>query len=201
MKLLVRSSRMPALVAATATITYLTCFAPSSFAQRFDCVAPNDCVNRSSFQIRTIVHGTTSDPFWQQMKGGFVTAAQSMNVNLTLTMFDVFDPTLMANEINAVASSQSKPDALVVTVPDSSVQAAIENLIQTTSIPVFGLNSGADVAAQMGILGFVAQDEILAGQVAGQYFANRTTGKDKGLFVNPEGMPFPVAVCRSDSAA
>ena len=81
----------------------------------------------------------------------------------------------------AVASS---PDGLVVSIPDSdalgdSIRAAV-----AAGIPVVSMNSGSDVAAELGILNHVGQTEYEAGYGGGQRMA--AAGATRALCVNQE---------------
>lgn len=162
---------------------------PTVIAQRFHCVAPYDCVDRPSFHIQAIVHGTYNESFWLQLQAAMFQAGSDMNVTFGMKLYDVYDSNTMANDISAIGTSFQKPDALIVSVPDGIVQNAVGNLIQDYQLPVFGVNVGANVASAMGILGFVSIDDYLGGKAAGEFFAsadhNHTTGL-KGLFVNPD---------------
>ena len=64
------------------------------------------------------------------------------------------------------------PDALIVTLPSSPVHVAVKMALQA-GIPVFGFHSGYTVAQHLGVLGFVAQDEQVAGQMVAQEIWNR----------------------------
>ena len=171
------------------TVTLILLTAQAVIAQRFHCVAPYDCVDRPSFHIQAIVHGTYNETFWQQIQAAMFQAGSDMNVTFGMKLYDTFDSYQMASDISVVGSALPKPDALIVSVPDGIVQNAVGNLIQDYQLPVFGVNVGANVASAMGILGFVSIDDYLGGKAAGEFFAsadhNHTTGL-KGLFVNPD---------------
>ena len=96
----------------------------------------------------------------------------------------------MAADIRAAASSSSPPDALIVTIPEPTVQEAVEEVLDL--IPVFGFNS---VPKNYGILikslkGFVHMNEFIGGRAAGEYIqgimeaSKIPGGRPKGLFVN-----------------
>lgn len=121
-----------------------------------------------------------------------IQTARDLKVHLDLTTYDVFDSQIMASDIEQ--SVFSNPDALIVTLPDASTQRAIGNVISSTSIPVFGLNAGYDVASSLNVKGFIAMDDTLAGHLAGDAFREAllkggagTLRNESGLFVNSEG--------------
>lgn len=154
-------------------------------AQRFDCTS-QPCVLRPSFRIKAVVHGTKSDPTWKEIQAAMVQTAKDLKIDLDLKLYDVYDPLVMAAEIEQTAIG--KPDALIVSIPDAIVQQAVGGIISSTTIPVFGLNSGYDVAQTLGLLGFVSMNDNLAGGTAGDYFASKVnaTSADRGLFVNAD---------------
>jgi simple sugar transport system substrate-binding protein len=88
----------------------------------------------------------------------------------------------MAQLIDAAVASA--PDGLVVSIPDAealgpSITAAIE-----AGIPVISMNSGSDVAAELGVLTHVGQTEYEAGLGGGQRMAE--AGVTNALCVNQE---------------
>jgi simple sugar transport system substrate-binding protein len=82
------------------------------------------------------------------------------------------------------AAVASDPDGLVVSIPDAdalgdSIRAAVE-----AGIPVVSMNSGSDVAKDLGILTHVGQTEYEAGFGGGERMA--AAGVTEGLCVNQE---------------
>ena len=72
----------------------------------------------------------------------------------------------MAQLIDAAAASQ--PDGIAISIPDAdalgdSIQAGVD-----AGIPMVSLDSGSDVAADLGMLTHVGQTEYEAGFAAGQ---------------------------------
>jgi len=119
----------------------------------------NPCVNRTKYKIRAIVHGTSSDKFWIQIREAALQSARDMRVELRFDLYETYDAERMALDILEAASPDSlgdRPDALIVTVPEPVVEEAIRD--SSNSIPIFGMNSGYDRARGAGILGFVAMD-------------------------------------------
>ena len=88
----------------------------------------------------------------------------------------------MAQLIDAAVASN--PDGLVVSIPDAdalgdSIRAAV-----AAGIPVISMNSGSDVAKDLGILVHVGQIEYEAGFGGGERMA--AAGAKNGLCVNQE---------------
>jgi len=79
-------------------------------------------------------------------------------------------------------------DGLIVSIPDATVAAAVEDAINA-GIHVFGMDLGYDFArTNPNILGYVAQDEYIAGVRAAEEFLQRRLNvhgpPEKALFVN-----------------
>ncbi|MGI8594207.1 MAG: substrate-binding domain-containing protein, partial [Solirubrobacteraceae bacterium] len=92
------------------------------------------------------------------------------------------DVAAMSQLIDAAVASQ--PDGLIVSVPDPdaltpSIMAAVE-----AGIPLITMNSGSDVAAELGALNHVGQTEYEAGLGAGQRMGE--SGVTNALCVNQE---------------
>src|SRR5262247_2959533 len=95
----------------------------------------------SAVQLRIVVvsHGQASDPFWSVVKNGVDEAAKVYGVNVEYRAPDTFDMVKMAQLIDAAVAS--KPNGLVVSIPDAdalgpSIQAAVK-----AGIPVISMNS------------------------------------------------------------
>ena len=141
------------------------------------------CIDRPSYSLRAIVHGTSDDAFWLRMRAASVQAARDMRIQLDFELYETFDPDRMAGDILEAAAAgagaenamdagdrkDNRPDALVVTIPSPIVEEAIVRALEM-GMPVFGLNSGYDVAEAAGVMGFVAMDEYLGGKAAAEEF-------------------------------
>jgi simple sugar transport system substrate-binding protein len=93
-----------------------------------------------------------------------------------------FDMVAMSQLIDAAVASE--PDGLVVSIPDAdalgdSIRAAV-----AAGIPVISMNSGSDVAKELGILVHVGQTEYEAGYGGGQRMA--AAGVTSALCINQE---------------
>jgi ABC-type sugar transport system substrate-binding protein len=158
--------------------------------QRFDCGEEN-CVYRPLFKTRAVVHGHDSDPFWQRVGATMIQTGKDMNIDLTLQYHSspAYDGEAMADQISAAATTTPPPDALILTIPDNVVQEAVGAVIGNTTVPVFGLNTGADVQT-LATKGFVALDDRLAGRAAGETFfklltaTERSASAPSALFIN-----------------
>lgn len=134
------------------------------------------------YRFVVVSHGQASDPFWSVVKNGVDAAAKDMRVTVEYQSPGTFDMVAMAQLIDAAVASN--PDGLVVSIPDAdalgdSIKAAVE-----AGIPVISMNSGSDVAKELGILTHVGQTEYEAGYGGGERMAE--AGVTNALCVNQE---------------
>ncbi len=134
------------------------------------------------YRIVVVTHGQASDPFWSVVKRGVDDAARDMRVTVEYQAPSTFDMVAMSQLIDAAVAS--KPDGLVVSIPDptalgDSIKAAI-----AAGIPVISINSGSDVAADFGVLAHVGQTEYEAGYGGGERMS--AAGAKNALCVNQE---------------
>jgi len=128
-------------------------------------------------EFAVITHGTEGDAFWSVVKNGAEAAGRELGVGVTYVANG--DPGAQAKLIdNAVAQgktglvvSMANPDAL-----KESIVAAVD-----AGIPVVTINSGATQSKEFGAIAHVGQDEKIAGQAAGERFAE--AGKKNMLCV------------------
>ena len=144
----------------------------------------NPCIDRPTYKIHAIVHGTKSSGFWQQVRKAAVQAASDMRVDFTMNLYDAFDDEIMARDIVQVLATEDPPDALIVSIPSEAVRKAVQKVAQEHV--VFGINSGYEVASSAGVLGFVSMDEYRGGVEAAKEFLARTTKNNitTAAFVN-----------------
>jgi simple sugar transport system substrate-binding protein len=105
-----------------------------------------------------------------------------MGVTVEYQAPGTFDMVEMAQIIEAAVAS--RPDGLVVSIPDpEALGAAIRSAVDA-GIPVISMNSGSDVFANFGVLVHVGQTEYEAGLLAGQRMAE--AGVTNALCINQE---------------
>jgi len=144
--------------------------------------APAAQTDRGDIRIVVVSHGQASDPFWSVVKNGVDQAAADMGVTVEYQAPQTFDMVAMSQLIDAAVASD--PDGLVVSIPDAdalgdSIRAAVD-----AGIPVISMNSGSDVAQELGILTHVGQTEYEAGFGGGERMA--AAGVTNALCVNQE---------------
>jgi simple sugar transport system substrate-binding protein len=133
-------------------------------------------------RIVVITHGQASDTFWSVVKNGVDDAAKLMDVEVQYQAPQTFDMVAMAQLIDAAVAS--KPDGLVVSIPDAdalgnSIRAAV-----AAGIPVISMDSGLDVSKKLGALLHLGIDEYPSGFAAGEKM--KELGKTSGACVNME---------------
>ena len=132
--------------------------------------------------IVVVTHGQVSDSFWLVVKNGVEQAAKDSSSEVEYRAPEKFDMVAMAQLIDAAVAS--KPDGLVVSIPDAdalgkSIQAAVK-----AGIPVISMNSGSDVSKKLGCLMHVGQEEYVAGKGAGERM--KAEGVTKAVCINQE---------------
>lgn len=133
-------------------------------------------------KIIVVTHGQISDAFWLVVRKGVETAAKETDGDVEYLATGQFDLPAMSNLIDAAVAS--KPDGLVVSIPDAaflskSIQAAV-----AAKIPVISINSGLDVSKKLGCLMHIGQEEESAGRQAGERM--KAMGVRQALILNQE---------------
>jgi len=138
--------------------------------------------SRADLRIVAVTHGVSANPFWSVVINGLDDAARDLGVRVEYQAPNTFDMVAMSEMIDAAVAS--RPDGLVVSIPDpaalgASIRAAVE-----VGIPVVTINSGGDVSASLGALAHVGQAEYDAGFGGGERLAQ--AGARRVLCVNQE---------------
>ncbi len=116
-----------------------------------------------------VTHGQASDPFWSVVQRGVDQAAQDMGVTAEYQAPPTYDMVAMSQLIDAAVASN--PDGLVVSIPDAeALSPAITRAVEA-GIPVISINSGSEVAEELGLLVHIGQTEYEAGLGGGQRMA------------------------------
>jgi simple sugar transport system substrate-binding protein len=105
-----------------------------------------------------------------------------MGVNVQYQAPPTFDMVAMAQLIDAAVATS--PDGLVVSIPDADALSASITAAIDAGIPVISMNSGSDVAAELGVLTHVGQTEYEAGYGGGQRMGE--AGVTNAICVNQE---------------
>ncbi|MCB5203964.1 sugar ABC transporter substrate-binding protein [Neorhizobium sp. T786] len=132
--------------------------------------------------IIVVAHGQANDPFWSVVKNGVEKAAKDTGVNVEFRSPETFDMVQMGQMIDAAVNQE--PAGLVVSIPDADALGPAIKRAVAAGIPVISMNSGSDVAHELGALLHVGQSEFDAGKAAGKKLAEM--GGKKGICVNQE---------------
>src|SRR5215213_4290348 len=151
-----RSSQLIALV--VVVMLAIVGFASQALGQ------PNE--DRSGLRFVVVTHGQASDPYWSVVQNGVNQAAKDMGVQVEYHSPDTFNMVAMSQLIDAAVAS--RPDGMAISIPDAdalgdSIKGGID-----AGIPMVSLDSGSDVAADLGMLTHVGQTEYEAGVGGGQ---------------------------------
>jgi simple sugar transport system substrate-binding protein len=130
-------------------------------------------------RIAVVTHGQASSPFWAIVRNGVEAAARQMDVVVSYRAPDVYSVQRMETMIDQAVAS--RPDGLVVSIPEPGVAPAIRRAVRA-GIPVVSMNSGSDVFRRLGVLAHVGQPEERAGFDAGRRLAQ--AGARRVLCVN-----------------
>jgi simple sugar transport system substrate-binding protein len=132
-------------------------------------------------RIAVVTHGQASSPFWAIVRNGVEAAARQMDVVVNYRAPDVYSLQRMQTLIDEAVAS--RPDGLVVSIPEPGLAPAIRRAVRA-GIPVVSINSGSDVYRRLGVLAHVGQPEERAGFDAGQRLAR--AGARRVLCVNQQ---------------
>lgn len=140
--------------------------------------------NRANLNFVVVTHGQPSDPFWSVVEHGVTQGGKDMGVKVQYESptSNTLDLVAMARLIDAATAT--KPDGLVVSIPDASAIGPSVKKAVAAGIPVISINSGADVAASLGVLIHVGQTEYEAGLGGGERLAK--AGVKNNICVNQE---------------
>lgn len=134
-------------------------------------------VEDSGLTFAMVTHSAPGDAFWDIVKSGGEDAAEKMGVELTYqsdpdpAQQSILISNAIAQDVDGLIVSMANPEGL-----EEAVKDAVE-----AGIPVVTINSGIDYFKEFGALTHVGQSETLAGQAAGERFAE--AGKTKMICV------------------
>jgi simple sugar transport system substrate-binding protein len=134
-------------------------------------------------RIVFVTHGQSSDPYWSVVKNGMDDAAKELGVTAEYLAPETFDMAKMAQMIDAAAAS--KPDGMVVSIPDEAALSGPIRDAVASGVPVIVIDSGGSkVSRAAGALLYLGQSEYEAGVMAGQRI--QPSGATAAVCVNPE---------------
>lgn len=114
-----------------------------------------------------VTHGQPGDPYWAIIKNGMSEAAAKVGAVVEYRAPASFDLAEMKALIDGAAAS--RPDGLVVSVPDDKALGPAIKSATAAHIPVILIDSGSpSLAKKLGALYFMGQPEFGAGIEAGR---------------------------------
>ncbi|HTD17393.1 MAG TPA: sugar ABC transporter substrate-binding protein [Chthoniobacterales bacterium] len=133
-------------------------------------------------RIVFITHAQAGDPFWDVVRKGAETAAQETDSDVQYQSPGKFDLVEMSHLIDAAVAS--KPDGLIVSIPDVKVLGPSIRAAVSAKIPVISINSGLQVSRQLGCMMHIGQEEEAAGKAAGERM--KAIGVTEVIILNQE---------------
>jgi simple sugar transport system substrate-binding protein len=133
-------------------------------------------------RIIVVTHGQASDSFWLIVRNGVEIASKETESEVDYRSPENFDLNEMAHLIEDAIVS--KPDGLVVTIPDTAALSKSIKAAVAAKIPVISINSGLEVSGKLGCLMYIGQDETAAGRKAGEKM--KAMGVKEAIILNQE---------------
>src|SRR5262245_25937653 len=112
-----------------------------------------------------VTHGQAADQYWSVVKKGVDDAGKQLGVTTEYLAPETFDMPAMVKLLDAAIAS--KPDGLVVSIPDTDALSDPVKNAAAAGIPVIVIDSGGSkLSRSLGALLFMGQDEYEAGVAA-----------------------------------
>ena len=149
----------------------------------FDAPALAQVKAAKDVRIVFVTHGQANDNYWTVVKNGMMAAAKMMNVKVDYQSPTTFDVVKMGQMIDAAAAS--KPDGLVISIPDAAALEGPVKAAKAAGIPVIVIDSGEDQVKPWGLDLYVGggsefDNGVKAGNILGK------AGVKKAICVNHE---------------
>jgi len=125
--------------------------------------------NRDPLRVVFVTHGQAADPFWNVVQNGARQAGSDVGARVEYQAPESFDMVAMSQLIDATVASS--PDGLVISMPDADALRESVGKAIASGIPVVSINSGYDVATELGVMAHVGQTEYEAGYEGGKRLA------------------------------
>src|SRR5580704_34618 len=143
---------------------------------------PIPAIAQKKPHIIVVTHGQVSDSFWVVVKNGVQLAAKQTGANVEYRAPEKFDMVALSQLIDAAVAT--KPDGLIVSIPDADALGKSIKAAVAAKIPVISINSGSDVSKKLGCLMHIGQEEEYAGKKAGERM--KAEGVKKAFVINQE---------------
>jgi simple sugar transport system substrate-binding protein len=133
----------------------------------------NGAAQQSDLTFTVVTHGE-GDTFWAVAKAGAEQAGEDLGVTVNYQESQN-DPQRQAQLIESAVTEEV--DGIATSVPDPDALTGAIKSATDAGIPVVTLNSGADVFQKLGAITHVGQDEVIAGEAAGERLADEGATK------------------------
>lgn len=132
------------------------------------------------------MHGSSNDPFYQEIAVAARQTANDMGItNFDLVLYDDYDTVQMASDINEYVATSPQRSGILVSIPDDTVATAVKGAIDAR-IPVVGINSGVSYGDELGVLDFVAPNDVKGGSLAAETLIGLQGNVTSVLFINEQ---------------
>jgi len=115
------------------------------------------------YAFAMITHGQPGDTFWDIIRKGAEAAAKKDNVRLIY----LANPAASGEAQLITNVVQQNVDGIALTLAFPDAEAPMVKKAQAAGIPVIGFNAGTDDWKKAGLMGYVGQDETIAGEAVG----------------------------------
>ena len=116
------------------------------------------------YTVAMITHGQPGDAFWDIIRKGAEAAAAKDNVKLVY----LSNPTASGEAQLVTNAIQQHVDGIALTLAFPDAMASAVKQAQAAGIPIVGFNAGGNDWKKAGLLGYVGQNETLAGEAVGE---------------------------------
>nr|WP_321983092.1 substrate-binding domain-containing protein [uncultured Lichenicoccus sp.] len=117
----------------------------------------------AGYSFAMITHGQPGDTFWDIIRKGAAAAAKKDNVRLIY----LANPTASGEAQLVTNVLQQHVDGIALTLAFPDSLAPVVKKAVDGNVPIVGFNAGGDHWKQAGLMGYVGQDETVAGQAVG----------------------------------
>lgn len=121
-------------------------------------------VSQRDYKISMVIHSDPSGTYWGVVKKGAEDAARDLGISFDIQGSD--DPAKQADLVEAAIASGADGIAVTFAAPDAMAGPVGDAV--AAGIPVVGLDSGINDWQAAGAIGFVGQDEYIAGRGVGE---------------------------------
>ncbi|MGO1319916.1 MAG: sugar ABC transporter substrate-binding protein [Galactobacter sp.] len=115
-------------------------------------------------KVALITHSTPGDTFWDIMRKGAETAGKKDNIEVLYSS----DPDGARQSQLVDQAVDQKVDGIIVSLAKPEAMAGSVKKALDAGIPVYSVNSGEHEYQDMGVLAHFGQDDLVAGQAAGE---------------------------------